>query len=266
MGRDDEIRLQWDRAVDSWVEFVRGGKDYYREFMNGPALKRMMGDVGGMRVLDIACGEGYFSRLYAGEGASVTGVDFSERMIDAAVEEEERDPLGVEYHVADASDLSMLESGSFDVAFNFMALMDMDDYESAIGEASRVLKRGGRFVFAITHPCFEIRSLDGAEVCGWETRISPDGAKEYLFLWVRDYFRRHSDSVEWKKSERRPYGFTTTSFHRTLSDYVNALSKHGLLVRRIEEPTPTEEGVAVHPSLAKHRNVPHSIVIESVKM
>ncbi len=245
---------------------MRRGNDYYREFMNGPALKRMMGDVGGMRVLDIACGEGYFSRFYAGQGAYVTGVDVSEDMIKAAVEEENRAPLGIEYHVADASDLSMLEAESFDVAFSFMALMDMEDYESAIGEASRVLKPGGRFVFAMTHPCFEIRSLDGAEVCGWETRILPDGTKEHLFLRTRDYFKRHSDSVEWKKSERRPYGFTTTSFHRTLSDYVNALSRHGLLVRRIEEPTPTEEGVAVHPSLAKHRNVPHSIVIESVKM
>ena len=148
MGRDDKIRLQWDRAVDSWVEFVRCGKDYYREFMNGPALKRMIGDVSGMQVLDIACGEGYFSRFYAGEGACVTGVDISERMIDAAVEEEERNSLGVEYHVADASDLSMVESDSFDVAFSFMALKDMEDYESAIGEASRVLRPGGRFVFS----------------------------------------------------------------------------------------------------------------------
>lgn len=77
-----------------------------------------------------------------------------------------------------------------------MALMDIEDYESVIGEASRVLRLGGRFVFALTHPCFESRSLDGAEVCGWETRISPDGTKEHLFLRVRDYFRRHSDSVE----------------------------------------------------------------------
>ena len=121
-----------------------------------------------------------------------------------------------------------------------MALMDMEDYESAIGEASRVLKPGGRFVSAITHPCFESRNLDGAEVCGWETRILPDGTKENLFLRTRDYFKRHSDTVEWKKSERRPYGFTTTHFHRTLSDYVNTLSRHGLLVRRIKEPMPTE--------------------------
>jgi SAM-dependent methyltransferase len=121
-----------------------------------------------------------------------------------------------------------------------MSLMDMEDYESAIGEASRVLKPGGRFVSAITHPCFESRNLDGAEVCGWETRILPDGTKENLFLRTRDYFKRHSDTVEWKKSERRPYGFTTTHFHRTLSDYVNTLSRHGLLVRRIKEPMPTE--------------------------
>lgn len=61
--------------------------------MNGPAFIQMMGDVRGKHVLDVGCGEGYFSRVIADMGASVIGIDFSEPMIEAALEEERRNPL-----------------------------------------------------------------------------------------------------------------------------------------------------------------------------
>jgi SAM-dependent methyltransferase len=235
--------------------------------MNGPSLKRMIGDVKGKKVLDIACGEGYFSRHYARAGAEVIGVDFSAEMIKAAEDEEKRNPLGIEYHVADAADLSFIASASFDLAFSFMALMDITDYESAIGEAYRVLKGGGRFVFMITHPCFEQRWHDGKLIGGWETRVLDDGSREFLYLWVEDYFTRHDEVVDWPlKGGRRPYAFTTTSYHRTLADYVNALSEKGFVVTRMDEPVPTCEGIVVRPSLVRYTRIPHSIAIESVKM
>ena len=51
---DDLTKRQWNEAVKVWVENVRSGRDTYREFMNGPAFKRMVGDVSGNRVLDLA--------------------------------------------------------------------------------------------------------------------------------------------------------------------------------------------------------------------
>jgi len=83
-----DVRQQWNEAARSWVEFVRSGKNYYSEYLNGPALKRMIGSVRGKRVLDIGCGEGCFSRVFAKEDAEVTGIDISEAMIEAVVEEE----------------------------------------------------------------------------------------------------------------------------------------------------------------------------------
>lgn len=126
---ESEDKERWNRGAGSWVEFVRGGKNYYLDYLNGPALKRMVGDVEGKSVLDVGCGEGCFSRFFAKAGAEVTGVDLSDALIEAAVEEEERHPLGVRYFVADAADLSMLGSESFDVAFCFMALLDIRDCE-----------------------------------------------------------------------------------------------------------------------------------------
>jgi 2-polyprenyl-3-methyl-5-hydroxy-6-metoxy-1,4-benzoquinol methylase len=264
MTYDD--RKQWNEGAESWVEFVRSGKNYYSEYLNGPALKRMIGDVEGKKVLDMGCGEGYCSRFFAKAGAEVTGIDLSEALIKAAVEEEERNPLGIKYFAADVANLNMLESESFDVAFCYMALLDIRNYEGAISEASRVLKTGGRFVVLIEHPCFTLfRVLDGKVVSGWETRVREDGSKEYVYYWIADYLRRHSYTVEWKH-DRLPSSFVTTGFHRPLSDYVNALTKHGLAITGLDEPQPLEEGVRVHPPMKKHYRVPQSMVIEATKI
>jgi ubiquinone/menaquinone biosynthesis C-methylase UbiE len=262
---ESEDRRLWNEAAESWVDFVRSGKNHYSEYLNGPALKRMIGEVGGKKVLDVGCGEGCFSRFFAKQGARVTGVDLSDALIKAAKEEEERRALGVKYFVADAADLSMLKSESFDIVFCYMALMDIRDYDGAISEASRVLKTGGRFVVVMEHPCFSfVRVLDGKVVGDWETRLCDDGSKEYTYYWVGDYLTRHSYTVEWKHPRLRS-SFSTTGFHRTLSDYVNALTKHGLVVTGLDEPQPMQEGARVHPPMEKHFRVPQSIVIEATK-
>ena len=212
------VRRRWDEAVAVWVEKVRSGSDEYREFMNGPAFRDVVGDLGGLRVLDLACGEGYWARFFRGMGAEVVGVDFSEEMIWAAVEEEARAPLGVEYHLADAANLEMFGEGAFDLVYSFMALMDISDYESAVEEASRVLRDGGRFVACFLHPCFSwARTRDGETVCDWERVEHGDGSKDYLYLKIYDYFQRHQYPIHWR-DEGHPEGLPTIQFHRTLSD------------------------------------------------
>jgi hypothetical protein len=59
--------------------------------------------------------------------------------------------------------------------------------------------------------------------------------------------------------------FETTSFHRTLTDYSDALNRHGLLIRRLLEPTPTKKGLAEYPPLKQVLLKPHSIIFETIK-
>jgi len=263
---DEAVRRRWDEAVKVWVEKVRSGSDVYREYMNGPAFRGMVGDVRGLRVLDLACGEGYWARVFAEVGADVVGIDFSEEMIRAAVDEEMREPLGIEYHVTDTADLEMFGEGAFDLVYSFMALMDIPGYESAIGEAARVLRDGGRFVAIFLHPCFSwARTRDGETVCDWESVVHDDGGKDYLYLKIYDYFQRHQYGIQWR-DEVYPEGFTTTQFHRTLSDYVNALGDRGLYVTRMEEPSPVSRGPEVPERMMKLFRIPHSIIVEAKKV
>ncbi|TAJ32112.1 MAG: class I SAM-dependent methyltransferase [Nitrospirae bacterium] len=81
-----------------------------------PTVRKLLsGLIEGRSVLDLACGTGYYSRLFKQWGAAcVVGVDVSETMIAAARDAESKNPLGIEYRVADAADLPVL--GSFDLA------------------------------------------------------------------------------------------------------------------------------------------------------
>jgi 2-polyprenyl-3-methyl-5-hydroxy-6-metoxy-1,4-benzoquinol methylase len=64
----------------------------------------VLGDLTGLSVLDLACGEGYYSRLFRANGASrVVGVDLSEKMIELARASEAQSPLGIEYAACDVA-------------------------------------------------------------------------------------------------------------------------------------------------------------------
>src|SRR5438067_562433 len=69
---------------------------------------QLLGDVTGRTVLDLACGEGFYTRRVRQRGAShVLGVDLSQRMIDLARQEEARRSLGIEYAVGDVKGLRL---------------------------------------------------------------------------------------------------------------------------------------------------------------
>ena len=76
----------------------------FREHVERYTLFELLGDVRGKTVLDLACGDGFYTRLLRQAGAlEVTGVDISGGMIALARERERRDPLGCRYICADVA-------------------------------------------------------------------------------------------------------------------------------------------------------------------
>ena len=250
MSGEDSMKKEWNDAAESWVDFVRKGKDYYREGLNNPAAFDLIGDVTGLTVLDLACGEGYNTRILARKGAKVTGIDFSEKMIELAKQEEEKEKLGVSYKVMNAEDLCEFSNNHFDLATCFMSLQDIQKFEKAISEVARVLKYNGRFVFSIPHPCTEMIRLHDHE--GEKIRA------------IERYFGTMQYTIEWNMARlTRP--FRTTSFHRTLTEYFSALYKSKLVVTRLVEPRPTRKMLQRYPGLQDVLEMPQSVVIESLK-
>jgi len=245
--KKEDIKKEWNDAAESWVDFVRKGKDYYRDELNNPAAFKLIGDIKGRLVLDLACGEGYNTRILARKGTKVTGVDFSEKLTELAKQEEAKEKLGINYHVLNVTDLKEFSSNHFDLVTCFMSLQDIENYKKTISEVARVLRDRGRFVFSIPHPCFETIIADGKRISTTKRYL---GAAKYPVQW---------------KMERLVKPFTTTSFHRTLTDYFDALYKSKLCVLRLVEPRPTQKGLRKHPPLREVLLIPQSIIIESIK-
>jgi demethylmenaquinone methyltransferase/2-methoxy-6-polyprenyl-1,4-benzoquinol methylase len=102
----------------------------------------------GDRVLDACCGTGDLAIAAARAGARVTGVDFSERMLERA----RRKAPEVEWVQGDALALPFSD-GSFDAATVGFGVRNLDDLEAGLAELRRVLRPGGRLgILEITRP------------------------------------------------------------------------------------------------------------------
>ncbi len=246
----------WD-AMAAWYDEKQGDKGdlWHRELID-PTLLGVVGDVAGLDVLDLCCGNGYISRKLARAGAKVTGVDASAAMVKRARWHEEVSALGVVYHVADASNLSILNSNSFDLVVSNMALMDIERADVAIHEAARVLRSGGRFVASLSHPCFDIWGRSG-----WQIELV--GAEQIVWRKVRSYRQLQTSMVPW----HGPNGelWETEAYHRPLSWYFRAIRAAGLAVTALEEPEPSEVFVktASQPWI---KDIPLHCVLEAIKL
>ena len=95
-------------------QYKRSKQQPWRTYIECFTLMELVGDLRGMAILDVACGEGFYTRMLRQRGAArVSGVDLSQGMIDLARSQEAQHQLGIEYLVADARELP--EMGRFDV-------------------------------------------------------------------------------------------------------------------------------------------------------
>ncbi|HKP56508.1 MAG TPA: class I SAM-dependent methyltransferase [Polyangiales bacterium] len=103
----------------------------------------------GERVLDLATGTGWASRILAQRfpGLSVTGADIAEHMLQHARDVAATQKLDIDYRHADAEQLPFAD-GSFDAVVSTFGVMFVGKPEAAAAELARVIKKGGRLTLA----------------------------------------------------------------------------------------------------------------------
>lgn len=97
----------------------------------------------GERILDLATGTGWTSRVVARWGATVVGVDLGPDLVAAASERAKAEGLDIEYRVGDAESLPFAD-GEFDAVISTCGVMFATRPEAAAAELARVCRRGGR--------------------------------------------------------------------------------------------------------------------------
>lgn len=106
----------------------------------------IIGDLRGLKVLDVGCGGGLLSEEFAKKGAGVTGIDISEDSINVAKNHALESNLSIDYKVCSAESIIMNDN-MFDVVVCADCLEHVDNLEKVIKEISRVLKISGKFCY-----------------------------------------------------------------------------------------------------------------------
>jgi SAM-dependent methyltransferase len=176
----------------------------------------LLGPVAGRLIVEVGCGAAAAGRWLAGQGARVVGVDLSAGMLRQARLGADRSGVRVPLVQADATRLP-IRDGCADLAFTaFGAVPFVDDSAAVMREVYRVLRPGGRWVFAVTHP---IR---------W---IFLDDPGEAGLVAVHSYFDRRP-YVEYDETGAASY----VEHHRTLGDRIRELVAAGFVLSDLIEP------------------------------
>lgn len=214
----EEAPATWSSIADWYDELLVAGSGPHETAIS--CLRELVPDPSGLRVIDVACGQGIASRMLAAGGAFVTGVDYSGSMIANAIRH--GTPIGVEidYLVDDGQTLASIDDGSFDGATCQLGLMDIPDLDATLDSIARVLRPDGWLAFVIGHPVF----------------LTPDAERVQLAdgrpaAAISDYL----DERFWRSTN--PEGVRRAgNFHRTFSTYLNALHAAGFTIEHAIEP------------------------------
>ena len=210
-----------------------------------PTLQSMLPAMPGLRVLDLGCGFGAFTRWARTAGAaSVIGVDLSENML-AQARTSTQDP-GITYLRSAIEDLT-LPAASFDLVYSSLALHYILDFAAVCSLVRHVLVRGGSFAFSVEHPLYTAPSRPG-----WQTDAA--GNKTWP---VDSYLLEGPRTTNW-------FAPGVVKQHRTLASYVNGLVAASFRLVRLEEWGPTAEQIAEWPDLAEELQRPTFLLAAAI--
>ncbi|MFN0132148.1 MAG: pseudouridine synthase [Phycisphaerales bacterium] len=229
----------WDHVATWYDTLLQDERSDHFGNVILPGTLRLLRPQAGMRVLDVACGQGMAARKLAALGVSVTGVDAAARLIDAA---RQRSPE-CRFEVGDARNLASLNLGTFDAAICVMALMNIDTLDPVFRGVAGSLAPGGAFVAIILHPAFR---APGQTSWDWDEPSAPRGRtgapmgrapKPRQFRRVDGYLSPGQNAIVMNPA-RAAHGqppVTTLTFHRPIQAYIKSLADAGFVIEALEE-------------------------------
>ena len=244
----------WDQA-SRWYDSLVGmsGSDYHQTIVM-PGVFKMLNLKSGRRVLDLACGQGVFSRFLLEKRIKPEGLDSSEELLRMA---RSRSIKTIPYHLGDASDATLLEDQEFDGIACLLAVQNMENIEPVFKNVARWLKPKGKFVMVLTHPCFRIPR---------QTHWGWDDDKKMEYRRVDRYANEMKIPILTPPFIDK-VNFTMT-YHRPLQNYFSALLKAGLCVDSLEEWMSNKESAPGKRSRGENRarkEVPLFMAIRAVR-
>lgn len=182
-----------------------------------------------LNILDLGCGPGLYTELFARKGYKVTGVDFSENSVNYAKQEADKKGLDINYLHQNYLELNVPDN-TFDLVtliYTDLGVLNPDERDILLGNIKKALKPGGIFIFDVLND----KDLDKkVSPKNWEASNSGFWrANPYLALSESFLFEKEkvvlSQHVVAEDGRTEVYRFWTHFFSH--EDISNVLSPHG---------------------------------------
>ncbi len=226
----------WDSLAEWWLTTFSNGADAEYELQILPLVAEHL--TGCRTILDVGAGEGQVSRRLATAlpaPALVVGVDPFARQLANAVRQG-----GGPVYVQSRGERLPLRDGACDGVVCCLVIEHADEPERMLAEMARVVAPGGRLVLVVNHPVVQ----------GPGSGFVDDRILDEMYWRIGPYL------TETVGLEEIDPGIPVRFSHRPLSGYVNPLCSAGLVLTRLEEPTPPFEFLTDSLDLELERSMP----------
>ncbi len=167
----------------------------WRERIEKFSFLNLLGEISGKSVVDLACGEGHYTRILKQRGAQqVLGIDLSQGMVDLARAQEAEEPLGVHYQQGDVCHIEPAQP--FDLAVSAYLLNYAARYEELLKMCqgvARLLKPGGRYVTVNASPMIDTPRIASLRKYGFELKAADPWINGAPVRWI---FYQGTDTFE----------------------------------------------------------------------
>lgn len=250
--RETTPTTSWGK-VANWYDDHLTSDDTYHKKVLLPNILRLVDAQKDETIVDIACGQGFFTQALKGKGVNLIGVDISEELIAIA----RKNSPDITYHVGSAEDLSMIPDHSANKVLIVLAIQNIEHTQKLCGEVARILKAGGTFHIVMNHPAFRIPKQSS-----WEY----DDKKKVQFRRVDQYIADSRTAIDMHPGMKNSP--QTLTFHRPLQYYFKLLSKAGFAVDKLEEWISHKESDSGPRALAENRarkEIPLFLYLRAIK-
>lgn len=237
---DDDTFFEKYSQMPRSVEGLRGAGEWH-------ALRRMLPDFQGKRVLDLGCGFGWHCAYAAEHGAaSVLGIDLSRKMLEGA--RRRCAAPQITYRCMPIEEIDFPPE-SFDTVLSSLAFHYVEDFGALCRKVAACLAPGGDFVFSVEHPVF---TAYGSQDWIYDSKGRP------LYWPVDRYF---SEGVR----EAVFLGERVVKYHKTVTTYLNGLFANDFIVTGLVEPQPDPAMLDTIPGMREELRRPMMLLVSAKK-
>jgi SAM-dependent methyltransferase len=208
-----------------------------------------LGDLSGVKVLDLGCGGGENAVAMARAGAEVVALDISARQMARAVRMAASAAVKIEWRCGDMDDPMPWEGLRIDLVLSAYALPYSHHPDEVLARCHAALRPGGALVIALDHP---LRS------CFWDAEEGEVGVIPQRSYW-------DETPLAWRINDT-PVMYA----HRTTADWIALLQGTGFRLARLLEPQAPQaiqdDCWPEDSALAPLRTIPHTLIMQAVRV